>query len=145
MVQSHYHTTSELGTTNRIEVLPISWHAALHSGIDNKIQAITLEKVPKLRNFNNDTILDVLFYTSPIYCQKIMNTVGNELNRLFTLFVQRNPEFDGNIYLGGHSLGSVILFDLLCHQNPLNTEASKEEELNEESNNEERSVSDYGF
>lgn len=118
LVQSHYRSSTEQGIVHRIEVLPISWHATLHSGIDKKLQVITLESIPKLRHFTNDTLLDILFYTSPIYCQTIMQTVGNEMNRLYALFNQRNPEFNGNVYLGGHSLGSLIVFDLLCHQKP---------------------------
>lgn len=121
LVQSHYRSASDQGVVNRIEVLPISWHATLHSedtGIDKKLQAITLTSIPKLRHFTNDTLLDILFYTSPIYCQTIMRAVGSELNRLFSLFNERNSNFNGNVYLGGHSLGSLIIFDLLCHQNP---------------------------
>ncbi|XP_011337475.2 SEC23-interacting protein isoform X2 [Ooceraea biroi] len=121
LVQSHYRTASEHGVVNRIEVLPISWHTTLHSddtGIDKKLQAITLESIPKLRHFTNDTLLDILFYTSPMYCQTIMQTVGNEMNRLHALFKERNPSFNGGVYLGGHSLGSLIMFDLLCHQKP---------------------------
>jgi hypothetical protein len=45
-----------------------------------------------------------------------MHTVGKELNRLYTLFKDRNPSFEGGVSLGGHSLGSLILFDLLYHQ-----------------------------
>ncbi|KAF7993119.1 hypothetical protein HCN44_005900 [Aphidius gifuensis] len=121
LVQSHYRTAGEQGVVNRIEVLPISWHTTLHSedtGIDKKLKAITLESIPRLRHFTNDTLLDVLFYTSPTYCQTIMQTVGNEMNRLHSLFKERNTNFNGNIYLGGHSLGSLIVFDLLCHQKP---------------------------
>ncbi|XP_058803770.1 SEC23-interacting protein-like isoform X2 [Phymastichus coffea] len=129
LVQSHYKNSSEQGIVNRIEVLPISWHATLHSGIDKKLQVITLESIPKLRHFTNDTLLDILFYTSPIYCETIMQTVGNELNRLYSLFRQRNPEFEGSVYLGGHSLGSLIMFDLLCHQKPSTKE---EKETNDE-------------
>ncbi|XP_012230482.1 uncharacterized protein [Linepithema humile] len=129
LVQSHYRTASEQGIVSRIEVLPISWHTTLHSddtGIDKKLQAITLESIPKLRHFTNDTLLDVLFYTSPTYCQTIMHTVGSEMNRLHALFKDRNPSFDGGIYLGGHSLGSLIMFDLLCHQNPVQEEDEDE-------------------
>ncbi|XP_043520205.1 SEC23-interacting protein-like isoform X2 [Frieseomelitta varia] len=141
LVQSHYRTASEQRIVNRIEVLPISWHTTLHSedtGIDKKLQAITLDSIPKLRHFTNDTLLDILFYTSPVYCQTIMETVGNELNRLYALFKKRNPDFSGGIYLGGHSLGSLILFDLLCHQKPLSDETTCENNsgTNEEQNEE---------
>ncbi|CAB0038290.1 unnamed protein product, partial [Trichogramma brassicae] len=128
LVQSHYRSSSEQGVVNRIEVLPISWHATLHSGIDKKLQMITLESIPKLRHFTNDTLLDILFYTSPIYCETIMQTVGSEMNRLYDLFRSRNPEFQGSVYLGGHSLGSLIMFDLLCHQKPTDDEEDEEQQ-----------------
>lgn len=34
------------------------------------------------------------------------------------MFLKRNPNFKGKVSLAGHSLGSLILFDLLCHQKP---------------------------
>lgn len=34
------------------------------------------------------------------------------------MFLQRNRNFKGKVSLSGHSLGSLILFDLLCHQKP---------------------------
>lgn len=121
LVQSHYKSSCEKGIANRIEVLPISWHEELHSedtGIDRKLKSITLDSIPRLRDFTNDTLLDILFYTSPIYCQTIISTVGNQLNKIYELFKQRNPDFNGGVSLGGHSLGSLILFDLLGHQHP---------------------------
>lgn len=74
LVQSHYRSSCDQGIVGRVEVLPISWHSELHSeesGIDEKLKAITLESIPKLRNFTNDTLLDILFYTSPVFCQVI--------------------------------------------------------------------------
>ena len=37
---------------------------------------------------------------------------------MYNLFQQRNPGFNGLCAIGGHSLGSVILFDILAHQSP---------------------------
>lgn len=104
----------------RCEFIPVYWHELLHgseTGIDQRLQSITLKTVPKLRQFVNDSLLDALFYTSPIYCQHIINTVSEEINRLYDLFITRNPYFRGTVSLSGHSLGSVILFDLLANQN----------------------------
>jgi hypothetical protein len=42
--------------------------------------------------------------------------VSRELNRLAAIFKSRNPDFNGQISLIGHSLGSLIVFDLLSHQ-----------------------------
>ncbi|KAH8250697.1 hypothetical protein KR038_008035 [Drosophila bunnanda] len=122
LVSSHYKNSTDMGIVGRVEVLPISWHGHLHSeelGIDEKLKSITLESIPRLRNFTNDTLLDVLFYTSPKYCQKIMNTVADALNDVYLKYRMRHPEFNGGVSLAGHSLGSLILFDLLCHQEPL--------------------------
>lgn len=77
-----------------------------------------------------------------MYCQTIITTVGNELNRLYALFKKRNPDFEGGIYLGGHSLGSLILFDLLCHQKPLSDDKPSE---NDSESNEEQVIKSYLF
>ena len=50
------------------------------------------------------------------YLKTIIKKVGNELNRLSQIFLERNPYFAGQISLVGHSLGSLILFDLLSNQ-----------------------------
>uniref|UniRef100_A0A2A4K2J3 WWE domain-containing protein n=1 Tax=Heliothis virescens TaxID=7102 RepID=A0A2A4K2J3_HELVI len=127
LIQSHYRNSYDQGVVSRVEVLPISWHATLHSGetgVDRRLSQITLDSIPRLRNFTNDTVLDVLFYTSPVFCQTILDTVCKELNRIYEIFLQRNPTFKGGVSLGGHSLGSVILYDLLCHQAEPSTEDS---------------------
>lgn len=103
----------------RCEFIPVYWHDFLHGNqthIDERLKSITLPSVPKLRRFCNDTVLDALFYTSKPYSQHIMNVVTQEINRLYDLFLVRNPYFKGTISLCGHSLGSVILFDLLANQ-----------------------------
>lgn len=120
ITQSHLKPLIDAQKINgRVEFLPIAWHEDLHgtqTGIDEHLKPITLPSIPKLREFSNSTILDVLFYTSPIYCQTIINKVGHELNRLKQIFTQRNPNYSGTISLVGHSLGSLICFDLLSNQ-----------------------------
>ncbi|XP_050546250.1 phospholipase DDHD2-like isoform X2 [Daktulosphaira vitifoliae] len=119
LTQSHFKTSLNSNKIGRIEVLPVSWHEALHSeSIDRKLKSITLPSIPRLRNFSNDTILDVLFYTSPTFCQTIVNAVGNEMNRMYSLYLTRNTNFNGHVSIGGHSLGSLISFDLLWNQCP---------------------------
>lgn len=123
LIETHFSSAVAEQRIGRTEFLPVSWHAPLHgddTGIDKRLQPITLPSIPKLRHFANDTILDVLFYTSPVYCETIISTVAQEMNRLFEIFVQRNPDFVGEVSLGGHSLGSLILFDLLAHQPSIN-------------------------
>lgn len=106
--------------TRRVECLPISWHSLTRrqTGINEQLNLIALNSVPKLRHFLNKVVMDALLYSSgPVYTQTIINNVGNEINRLYSLFMEKHPNFDGSVSLAGHSLGSVIVFDLLAHQN----------------------------
>lgn len=45
-----------------------------------------------------------------------MDTVAGSINRLYKKYCDRNPNFSGSVSLTGHSLGSLILFDLLQNQ-----------------------------
>lgn len=49
-----------------------------------------------------------------IYCQ-----VSSQLNALYMKFLKRNPGYNGKVSLYGHSLGSVLSYDILCHQENL--------------------------
>ncbi|NWS24354.1 DDHD2 Phospholipase, partial [Polioptila caerulea] len=117
MLQAHFKKAQEQQQVGRVEFLPVNWHSSLHStGVDVDLERITLPSINRLRHFINDTILDVFFYNSSTYCQTIVDTVASEMNRLHRLFLQRNPGFRGGVSIAGHSLGSLILFDLLTNQ-----------------------------
>ncbi|NWI64243.1 DDHD2 Phospholipase, partial [Todus mexicanus] len=117
MLQAHFKKAQEQQQIGRVEFLPVNWHSSLHStGVDVDLERITLPSINRLRHFINDTILDVFFYNSSTYCQTIVDTVASEMNRLYQLFMRRNPLFTGGVSIAGHSLGSLILFDLLTNQ-----------------------------
>uniref|UniRef100_A0A3Q1F6F9 SEC23 interacting protein n=2 Tax=Acanthochromis polyacanthus TaxID=80966 RepID=A0A3Q1F6F9_9TELE len=119
LLHSHFKKSLDDHAISRVEFLPVQWHTALHgdaTGVDRRIKKITLPSTGRLRHFTNETLLDVLFYNSPTYCQTIMDTVALEINRLYALFLARNPDYRGGISVAGHSLGSLILFDLLSNQ-----------------------------
>ncbi|KAF2664566.1 DDHD-domain-containing protein [Microthyrium microscopicum] len=122
----------------RIQLLPICWRHLLdfpkqslkHNreeqdlgdaiGVQDDeyptLDDITVEGVPAIRNLITDLGLDILLYQSPVYKAHISKIVLGECNRIFKLFKERNPTFHGKVSLLGHSLGSAILFDLLCNQ-----------------------------
>ncbi|XP_026075456.1 phospholipase DDHD2-like isoform X1 [Carassius auratus] len=133
LLKSHFSHSEDLCLTGRVEYLPVSWHNVLHgesTGVDKDIERISLPSISRLRQFSNGTVLDLFFYNSVTYCQAIMDTVASEINRLHSLFLQRHPHFTGHASLVGHSLGSLILFDLLANQK---TDAdSKSHELHED-------------
>lgn len=76
---------------------------------------VTLDGIPAIRNLLSDLAMDVLLYQSA-YREDILTIVQQECNRIWELFKQRHPSFRGTVSLCGHSLGSAILFDLLCNQ-----------------------------
>ncbi|XP_075714937.1 triacylglycerol hydrolase DDHD2 isoform X2 [Rhinoderma darwinii] len=119
LLHGHFKKSLEQEQIGRVEFLPVNWHSALHAdatGVDHDIQRITLPSICRLRQFTNETLLDLFFYNSPTYCQTIVNTVCGEMDRIYRLFLERNPTFKGRISVTGHSLGSLILFDLLTNQ-----------------------------
>ncbi|XP_008825518.1 SEC23-interacting protein isoform X3 [Nannospalax galili] len=127
LLQTHFKKSVEEGRVSRVEFLPVHWHSALGgdaTGVDRNIKKITLPSIGRFRHFTNETLLDVLFYNSPTYCQTIVEKVGLEINRLHALFMSRNPNFKGGVSVAGHSLGSLILFDILSNQKDLSISKS---------------------
>ncbi|XP_029466387.1 SEC23-interacting protein isoform X2 [Rhinatrema bivittatum] len=119
LLQTHFKKSLEERRVSRVEFLPVHWHSSLHgdaTGVDRNIKKISLPSIGRLRHFTNETLLDILFYNSPTYCQTIVEKVCLEMNRLYALFRSRNPDFRGGVSVAGHSLGSLILFDILSNQ-----------------------------
>ncbi|KAI0434283.1 DDHD domain-containing protein [Xylaria sp. FL1042] len=79
------------------------------------LEDITIEGMAFARSLISDLALDVLLYQSA-YREQITEIVLKESNRIYKLFVERNPEFKGKVHVIGHSLGSAIMFDILCRQ-----------------------------
>ena len=82
---------------------------------DPSLEDITIEGVAFARSLISDLALDVLLYQSA-YRETIVEIVLREANRIYKLFMDRNPNFKGKIHIIGHSLGSAIMFDILCRQ-----------------------------
>ncbi|OTA70486.1 DDHD domain-containing protein [Hypoxylon sp. EC38] len=79
------------------------------------LEDITIEGVAFARSLISDLALDVLLYQSA-YREQIVEIVLKESNRIYKLFLERNPDFKGKVHIIGHSLGSAIMFDILCRQ-----------------------------
>uniref|UniRef100_A0A8D1VPA7 DDHD domain-containing protein n=1 Tax=Sus scrofa TaxID=9823 RepID=A0A8D1VPA7_PIG len=123
LLQTHFKKSLDAQKISRVEFLPVHWHSSLDgdaTGVDRNVKKITLPSIGRFRHFTNETLLDILFYNSPTYCQRIVEKVGLEINRLHALFMSRNPDFKGGVSVAGHSLGSLILFDILSNQKDLN-------------------------
>ncbi|XP_043719864.1 phospholipase SGR2 isoform X2 [Telopea speciosissima] len=110
------HLTSYQRDTQRVLFIPCQWRKRLKLSGESAVEKITLDGVRGLRTMLGATVHDVLYYMSPIYCQDIINSVSNQLNWLYLKFIKRNPGYDGKVSIYGHSLGSVLSYDILCHQ-----------------------------
>nr|POE76240.1 phospholipase sgr2 [Quercus suber] len=65
--------------------------------------------------------------------------VSIQLNRLYLKFLKRNPGYDGKVSIYGHSLGSVLSYDILCHQESLSSPFPMDWMYKEHARNEESS------
>ena len=123
------HFEADESRVNRTEFLPVQWYDCLHGddqGIDENLRKLSLPSIKRLRDFTNGTLMDILLYSSPVYCQRVIDAVNAEVHRLHSLFLEKFPNFTGKISFAGHSLGALIFFDLLCNQKTLESqEASK--------------------
>ncbi|KXX75613.1 Phospholipase DDHD2 [Madurella mycetomatis] len=144
-MKSVYSTSADLRALNseigepglgncRVQVLPVIWRHLLDfpkrkhrkgehdlgemfSEEDDypSLEDITVEGVAFARSLISDLALDVLLYQSA-YREQITEIVLRESNRIYKLFRERNPEFKGKVHIVGHSLGSAVMFDILCRQ-----------------------------
>ncbi|KAM7280507.1 hypothetical protein ACFE04_007641 [Oxalis oulophora] len=115
------HLSPHQQGTQRVLFIPCQWRKGLKLSGEAAVDKITLDGVRGLRVMLSATVHDVLYYMSPVYCQDIIDSVSNQLNRLYLKFLKRNPNYDGKVSIYGHSLGSVLSYDILCHQQNLSS------------------------
>ena len=165
-----FSSSSSSAAIGRVEYLPVEWHEAFsiltqrrsplpdlmdrnsvrktgaESSRNVMIEDISLKTIPNMREFANDTLMDVLFFMNPEHHQIIVDVVTNEMNlgtcnhvpcyQVFPKIHKILPTpcfvcnavlkvvekfrkvtgFTGRISVIGHSLGSVISWDVLNHQ-----------------------------
>lgn len=103
--------------TGRVEFLPVEWRSKLI--LDNGIvDILTPKKGQGLRQFLNNNAMDILYYTSPLYRSEIVHGLQRELLRIHGMFMKRNPNFAGKISVFAHSLGTVIMHDIMTGWSP---------------------------
>ncbi|XP_062596955.1 phospholipase DDHD1-like [Saccostrea cucullata] len=107
--------------SHRAEFLPVEWRSNLKLDGD-MVDLITPHKMRGMRSILNNSAMDILYYTSPLYRSEITHSLQNELNRLFEMFCTRNPYFQvngGKVSIVAHSLGAVISYDIITGWNPI--------------------------
>lgn len=87
-----------------------------NSFVRSFVDGRTLSTIPALRSIANDVVLDVLLYMTPNYCHDVLESVTDQIYSVYGVFNKTFPDFasrGGKCSLIGHSLGSVIIWDLL--------------------------------
>jgi hypothetical protein len=77
------------------------------------LKATTLNTIPGLREIANGLMFEVLTYMSPPFCHAVLECVTDQIIEIYSIFKKIHPGYDGKFSLVGHSLGSVICWDLL--------------------------------
>eukprot|EP01130_Rhizamoeba_saxonica_P003069 TRINITY_DN1329_c0_g1_i6.p2 TRINITY_DN1329_c0_g1~~TRINITY_DN1329_c0_g1_i6.p2 ORF type:complete len:271 (+),score=58.20 TRINITY_DN1329_c0_g1_i6:51-863(+) len=116
--------TENLTSNAKADFRTIHWHTKIHKGsdaLDESLERITPGGIKYIRDFANDYIVDVLLYLNELHNQKIIFEVTRQLNERYNTYKR---SYSGEksmesfkVSVIGHSLGSLILWDILSHQN----------------------------
>ncbi|ETV75361.1 hypothetical protein, variant 6 [Aphanomyces astaci] len=112
ILNSHFPTVD-----TGIEYLPVDWSDVLGDMGDNlhaTLHRISFDAMPFVREICNELLSDILMYMERK--QQVLSFVANAINTIFALYKLRHPTFQGQVSIMGHSLGSVITYDLLSLQ-----------------------------
>ncbi|XP_015126748.1 phospholipase DDHD1 [Diachasma alloeum] len=99
-------------TSHRVEFFPVEWRSSLKLDGDI-VDAITPYSVLSIRHLLNSSAMDILYYTSPLYGGEVRAGLQRELNRLYCKFISRHPDWKGKVSVLAHSLGCVIVYDIV--------------------------------
>ncbi|EGT36751.1 hypothetical protein CAEBREN_11318 [Caenorhabditis brenneri] len=92
--------------------LPIHWRSFIK--LDENVPLAPEIDFGRLKKVFVDTATpDANLYNTPHYGKKIRNLIVQKLNYLYKKFNRINPTFHGTCSIFGHSLGSVISYDIL--------------------------------
>ncbi|KAK9800186.1 hypothetical protein WJX73_006192 [Symbiochloris irregularis] len=100
----------------RTEVLPVQWRKHLALDVDVIAEAIMPPGVRQLRSMLHATAVEVLLSLTPLHAQDMLDSLISFINVQHSKFLARHPDFKGNVSIMAHSLGSVLMWDILCNQ-----------------------------
>ncbi|XP_014242106.1 phospholipase DDHD1-like isoform X2 [Cimex lectularius] len=105
----------------RVEFFPVEWRSNLVLD-GGTVDAITPLHIKYLRQVLNSSAMDIMYYTSPLYCGEIQLGLVTEMNRLYSMFLERNPHMKPKVSVIAHSLGAVIVYDIVTGWMPMGTQ-----------------------
>ena len=117
--------------SNTIQILPISWRHDIEfnplrdsnpesfSPRDKNLPSLgqlTVDGIKPIRGIIGEVLLDILLYYEPYYNKLIMSFVIKEMNRVYKLYKERNPNVRVKAHILGPPMASVIAFDVILLQ-----------------------------
>ncbi|KAF0698563.1 Aste57867_10827 [Aphanomyces stellatus] len=107
-----------------LDIVPIAWRAEVHTPVTDKaFESISPAEAKGWRDLDREYVMDILYYSAPSYRQKIDDAVAKQMNAKYNTltFQKSNPSWNRRISIFAHSLGSLIAYDILTHQEPNRT------------------------
>lgn len=110
----------------RIDCLGVDWFKEIHDDADvalkSYLEKVTLPSIASVRKVAHDVAMDVLLYVTPEFKEKILKVVVEKINLIYAQYCELNPNFvknGGMCSIVGHSLGTVIVYDILASQSDI--------------------------
>jgi hypothetical protein len=124
---------ADLARDKRAQFLPIRWRTNLNleeGSIDKdaskqedgtvlRISDFEPAGIPFVREMISNVLIDIPHYLSNQHRNRLIQAVVEDCNRVYRLFVKRNPDFTergGKVHIIAHSLGSALAIDILSNQ-----------------------------
>ena len=112
-------TAAAMGAADRIgrvEVLPVQWRTNTTLDGEWLTRVISPPGARSIRDVINTTVTDVVWYLTPAHRARLQRSLVTCMASLHSKFLAANPYFDGGVSICAHSLGTVIVHDVLSQQ-----------------------------
>lgn len=97
----------------RIEVLPVEWAECIHNNtLDRRMESVTIPNLASVRDFANLALSDVFLYTQSDIKERISKFMSIRIKNIVKKFISKHQGENPVVTFVGHSLGSVVLYDL---------------------------------
>ncbi|XP_062515249.1 phospholipase DDHD1-like isoform X2 [Corticium candelabrum] len=100
----------------KVRIQPVDWRSNLFLDFDVLQEIIPLSSdIRTIREKSFLSLLDIFYYNSPVYGQQIIDEAVRVMNKSYDDMLTEQPSFkhDGQVSIVAHSLGSIIVYDIL--------------------------------
>ena len=117
----------------QIHIRIINWKTKIANKFKDPLSKISLltDRTRIMKSIIHQSAADILFYTHSHYKYEILNDIIDQMNDYYKLVCKYRKLFYGNVSLIGHSIGSVMCYDILRHMKYERNE-KKEENIDKE-------------